>query len=306
MKRFRADALVIAIFVLTSCAHRGQVQPAVAATSGRAVLGYLQLKTPYADAAWQEGKLQAVKRVLEHKHLRTKQPYPCWNELRPFHGRNLPVSLKVESTADVGVKEIIRDASLPIEKFDTEGKDGVLTSVTPKRRDGYSTWRIERVAQRLRAHSFPSVVTGLVDVSGSMQARKKLMTLRGLRSSGIQFQKLYSFSSRNTLREVELSNFETITPKGKTALYDSVEAFVEQHPNEEVVIVTDGKDNESKLQFQELLERVAGKAKMHVVLTGSRVWEGFAEIARRTGGRVLRDLAEKGEITQIGLEVVVE
>ena len=114
----RTTFLIVLGLILIGYAHQESFSKSPQISTKPTTLGYLQFKTPYAKAAWEEGKLLAIKRVLEHRHSKTRKPYPCWNALKPFRNKDLPVSLKLTSPQDGRTGNLLALAGLPSEKFD--------------------------------------------------------------------------------------------------------------------------------------------------------------------------------------------
>lgn len=270
-------------------------------------LGYLQFRTKYATVAWREGALAAIERVLTHHHVRTHRPYPCWNALTPYRRFNLPVSLQLDQPDDARTATFLAAAHLPRDKFDANGRDGHFSITPPPSRAGFTTWRIARTTTQVPAALTTHPLIGLVDISGSMNKKKKLATLRGLMQSALHFSALYTFAEPNSLRSATLASIANAAPHGFTALYDNLQLLRAQNPSAEIIVITDGKDNKSTLNLQTLATSVAqSAAKIHIVLTGQSTDAHFAAIAERTGGLVLHDLNETGVITQESVQAFVD
>ncbi len=301
MKRL---VVVIMVCGLTACAHHHATRGS-GSQNIREQLGYLQLKTQYADAAWNEGNIGGVKKALDNRHSKTGKPYPCWNALKPFKGKNLPVSLVAEDRGDPNFGEIIRIGQLPAEKLDRAGKDGGFSREMPTAKSGFTIWKVDKIYQKANRKIGGSVI-GLVDISESMKAGAKFRTLMGLKDSNIRFQKIYLFSEPGSLAEVALGDVSRQSPKGRTAIYDNLKTLVSQYPGAEIIVVTDGKDNRSKSTLDEV-ETMASQSGtvIDVVLTGKSVSDKVAELARKTGGQVMRDVQETGEVIQPVLDVSV-
>lgn len=301
MHRLIVTAIIFALF--SACAHGGGNTSANPTPSGR-TLGYAQIRTPYAKAAWEEGKLGGVKKALDNRHSQTGKPYPCWNALRPFRGRNLPVSLRVNTPGSADLNTLIQLAQLPADKLDQAGRDGVLSSTLPLSKAGYSTWQVDLVYQKMN-RAITGTVIGLVDISESMKVKSKIRTLHGLKDSNIRFEKIFTFSEAGTLSEVSLIDIIQKTPKGHTAVYDNLKVLIEKYPGAEIFVVTDGRDNKSKTTLAEItaLAQSSGNT-VDFVLTGKNVDSRVEALAFKTGGHVMRDLQEDGRVIQPTLEVV--
>ncbi len=270
-------------------------------------LGYLQLKKAYADAAENEGGIKAIKKVLDHKHSNTGKTYPCWNALAPFRGKDLPVSLKLMDSGDSKSEIFLNMAQLSATQFDDLGKDGFFSTLRPSDQKGFVTWKIEKKYKKLSQNVLPKSAIGFVDISGSMAAKKKLKTLRGIHESNVQFKKLYVFSDKASLKTVNLEQLNAIAPAGKTALYDNLAKVVQENPNENIFVLTDGRDNMSKMKLPELLTQLqSSKNRIDVVLTGGNADQKFTQVAVETTGQILQDIHETGEVLEPYLDMEVE
>ncbi len=300
---------VVVIMVLvwiSACAHTGGVSKKESQLINvRETLGYAQIKTPYAKAAWDEGKMDGVKKALDNRHSKTGKPYPCWNALKPFHGKNLPVSLKLADANSAMLQSIVRIGQLPPNKLDTLGKDGEFFTSVPAPRQGFTTWKVDQIYQRAN-RGINNPVVGLVDISESMKASAKYRTLIGLKDSNIRFKRIYVFSSPGSLSEVSLADVARQTPRGYTAIYDNLKLLITQNPGSEVVVITDGKDNKSKSNLSEIqtLASESGSV-IDVVLTGKNVSESISTLAYKTGGQVMRDIHESGQVILPMLDVAI-
>lgn len=289
--------ILVVVGAMMGCAH---VQPS--ARPARHTLGYLQLKTPYATAAWAEGKMAGVHKALTNLHSRTGKPYPCWNALKPFRGRNLPVSLRLAEPHDARLQDIVRLARLPADKLNTVGGDGHFSVAAPSSKSGYTVWRLDQTYQQLR-RTFQRPVVGVVDLSASMKARDKAQTILGLKDANVQFEKLYAFSSPRTLREISLADIVLQKPRGQTAIFDNLQRVFDENPGKEIMLITDGKDTISTVNLAALQSQASTThTVLHLVLTGQRIDESIVPLAQATGGSVMRDLHGTGAV----LEPVVD
>lgn len=307
LKRFAPVALVLLFAVAThmSCARQNAV--GLKKAPEPRTLGYFQIKSAYAKAAYEEGKLEGIRKVFENKHSKTGKPYPCWNALKPFRGKDMPVSLSILSPSGSTAGDFFTISKLDVKKFDLKGKDGQFSSERPAKRNDHTIWRMDNIYTKSQQDRFPKEVVGLVDISGSMGVSKKLNTIRGLAQSNIKFKDLYTFSERDSLNETKAGELLKALPTGRTALYDNLIALSKKYPGEEILVVTDGKDNKSETKFGELIEFFSKTdQKVDVVLTGSRVADKFFEVASKTGGQMLNDFNESGYILEPRLEVYVE
>lgn len=297
--------LVMLILLSAGCAHSGAASKTNPQINVRETLGYAQIKTPYANAAWDEGKMAGVKMALDNRHSKTGKPYPCWNALKPFHGKNMPVSLKLSDASDPNLQTIVRLGQFPINKLDSLGKDGVISTSVPTPKPGYTIWKVDQIYQKAN-RSINKPVIGLVDISESMKASAKFRTLVGLKDSNIQFEKIYVFSTPGSVSEVSLADIAHQSPRGYTAIYDNLKVMIAQNPGSEFVVVTDGKDNKSKTSMTEVQNLASESGSVvDIVLTGKNASDAISALAYKTGGQVMRDIQESGQVIQPLLDVAL-
>ncbi len=310
MKNIKQQLAAVFIFTcmiaFAGCAHRGPQQTRVTSDPVTTTLGYLQLKTPYSKAAFDEGGLPAVKMVMDHKHMRTGKPYPCWNALKPYRRKNLPVSLSISSNNDNYTNDFFSFSKIDRSKFDAFGKDGFFSNTKPAGKGGFQIWQIDKSYKKISQNKFSQEMVALVDISGSMQSKKKLNTLRGLAESNILLKNIYTFSDSGTLKQTNKNDLGTVLPTGNTSLYDNLAEFIKDNPTAELVIITDAKDNSSKTKFADLLKNISqSNQKINVVLTGRDARRDFFQVAELTHGQSLLDLDETGYILEHYLDVRV-
>lgn len=305
MKLIRLVLTVCVMFIAAGCAHsnHAKTKPNLQPQT----IGFLELKTPYSKAAMDEGDLAAIKKVFDHKHAKTGKPYPCWNALKPFHGKDLPVSLTILSTNETATDDLFALSHIDRSKFDSLGKDGAFSSVRPPDKDGFKIWRIDKRYRSISQNRFTNEAVVLVDTSGSMTAKKKLNTLRALAAANAKFKKVYAFSEKVGPASIDKDELKNVLPAGYTALYDNVARLINDHPDAEVIVITDGRDNRSTLKLEELVKKLSqGNQKIDVVLTGGNARKDFFQVASATKGQMLYDLDESGEITEPYLEITLD
>lgn len=302
----RKFIMMFILVLFSACSHERHAKYANMAheTDGQTI-GYLRLKTQYSKAALDEGGVEAIRKALSHKHIKTGKPYPYWNALSPYKKKNLPVSLSLSNENEM--KEFFQLAKLDVSKLDGLGKDGTFSYESPLAGSGYQIWKFTKTFKKLPINKFSRDVIVLLDISGSMQAKKKLNTMRGLAEANTKFKKVLGFAGKGSLREIFQTNLLSIVPSGYTALYETLKLASDEYPNDEIIVITDGRDNRSKIKIDDLLFMLSKRGKgIHILLTGGNVRNDILKVAYATNGQVMSDFDETGYILEPQIETVVE
>jgi Ca-activated chloride channel family protein len=133
----------------------------------------------------------------------------------------------------------------------------------------------------------PADLALVLDTSGSMQEEDKMPNAKAgarqlvsLLSNKDEFS-LISFSNSPswattdqplaTSRKPSVDAIDSLFPGGQTALYDAIDAaytHLQQRPGDHIraiVVLTDGEDNKSTLQLNDLLARIRADAETHTI-----------------------------------------
>lgn len=152
----------------------------------------------------------------------------------------------------------------------------------------------------------PASVSIVFDSSGSMQGKKMKQAKESL-AQFIQTSKeqdeffLIDFNSRPKLlldrthdSDVVLNKLTYVEPQGNTALYDAVYLGLEKalsgtHSRKIVLVISDGEDNNSRLTFKDLANRLK---ETDAVIYAIGFGGYFASKGTLSGRETLRELAE--------------
>jgi Ca-activated chloride channel family protein len=133
----------------------------------------------------------------------------------------------------------------------------------------------------------PADLALVLDTSGSMQdeqkmpnakaGAKQLVSLLGDKDefSLISFNNEPSWATTDQAlavsRKPSLDAIDSLFPGGQTALYDAIDAaytHLQQRPADHIraiIVLTDGEDNKSNVQLNELLARIRADAETHTI-----------------------------------------